>query len=410
MDLESSMRSALLPDLEVVRPLGQGKHSFVYLARQPGLQRLVVVKVLRPDLASVPVMRRRFEREAQSAARLAHTHVPLIHHVARLPGDVPYIVMEYIEGRTLADIIDTIGPLALDKASATLAAIASALADAHEHGIVHRDVRPGNVMVESRTGRTVLMDFGIAGLKETGVATAERLTTAGERLGDLRYMSPEELRGEPATEQSDVYAFGILAYESLTGRGPFGAASDAKLAVAHLQAPPTPLLELRLEIGAAAAATIERCLAKDPNRRPRAGDLPELLRSVGAIETAAAAPQEPASPFVAFLADLKRRRVYQVGFAYLAVGFAVVEIANNFFPPLHISEGANTVVAAVVVVGFPVALVLSWLYDFTDGGIRRTQGSRPADGTRSFTRSLPWIALGLSVIAALLVGYWLLTP
>jgi serine/threonine-protein kinase len=406
-EIERWVGAGLDPGLELVRPLGAGNHAHVFLARDPALQRLVVVKVLRPELAADQIMRRRFEREAQAAAQLVHTNVPLIYSVGGLADDTPYIVMEYIEGRSLEDAIAALGPLPLDQALPMLRAVAGALAAAHAHDVVHRDVRPGNVLIEATTGRAVLTDFGIAGLLETGSRAVERLTTPGHRLGDPRYMSPEVIRGEPASEQSDVFALGVLAYETLTGRGPFADGSNARLATMQLSQSPASLRALRPDLEAATASAIERCLAKEPNRRPRAAELPALLGDRRAAKSGATAAAPP-SPLAAFLADLRHRRVYQVGIAYIAIGIALVEAANNFFPALDVPGWASRAVALVVVLGFPIALTLSWVFDITDSGIRRTRAPQTRRAAL-VADLLPWAALAASVLCALLVGLWMLT-
>jgi eukaryotic-like serine/threonine-protein kinase len=390
--MEDQLRTELSPDLEIIRRVGRGSHATVYLAREPALKRLVAVKVLRPDLAGDLVLPRRFEREAQSAASIAHPNVTPIYRVGRLHSGVPYIVMEYIDGRTLADTLAAGGPLPLEKAHTVLASIASALAAAHAHGIVHRDVRPGNVFVEASTGRAVLADFGIAGLVESGDSTSTRLTAVGHRLGDMRYLSPEQVNGEPATVQSDVYSFGILAYETLTGRGPYEASNAQQIMVAHVRQEPRPLADLRPDIDPGMAAIIQRCLNKDPNHRPRSE---ELAAQLAAPEASTAEPVP-----TGFFAELKRRRVYQVAAGYLLVGSGLVEMANNFFPPLHIGEWALTVLAVLVVAGFPVALILSWIYDITATGIQRTTGGGDAAALPLRTRIVPWLALAGSVVLA----------
>ncbi|HSJ06196.1 MAG TPA: serine/threonine-protein kinase, partial [Longimicrobiales bacterium] len=253
-------QEALLPDLEILRPLGSGVTAHVHLAREPALQRLVAVKVLRPEAAADAVARRRFEREAQSAARITHPNVTAIHRVGRLPDDTPYIVMEYVEGRTVSDVMAAGGDFDLATARRLLTAVASALAAAHDRGIVHRDLRPGNVFVENRTGRAILADFGIAALLDSGSSAATRLTQAGVLVGDVRRMSPEQIRGEPVTSQSDVYSFGVLAYEMLTGHSPYRRETDAALMAAHLRQEPRRLADLLEDVDPALAGIIERCL------------------------------------------------------------------------------------------------------------------------------------------------------
>jgi serine/threonine protein kinase len=397
------LTAELLPELEIVRPLGSGATADVFLAREPGLERLVALKVLRGEAAADEVARRRFEREARSAARITHPNVTAIHRIGRLASGVPYIVMEYVDGRTLGDLLESGGALESTEAPPLLASLAGGLAAAHEKGIVHRDVRPANVFVENRTGRAVLGDFGIAALLEGGARSdATRLTAAGVRLGDTRYLSPEQLRGEPVTEQSDVYSFGVVAYEVLTGRGPYEARTEAQQMVAHLEQAPTPLRELRPQIDAGLAALVEHSLSKDPNRRPRARELSARL----AAPRGAGAPsdQPPAGLVGQFLSELRRRRVYQVLVAYGAFTAAVLGATQVIHDAFDLPLGLYQGLVLLTLGGLPAALVLAWLYDITAGGIQRTASS--ADGERM--RALQWGGLAASVLCAALLAWLLL--
>jgi serine/threonine protein kinase len=396
-----AVAAALRPGLEVLRRLGSGSTADVYLAREPELQRLVAVKVLRAELAADDTIRRRFEREAQSAARITHPHVTTVHRIGRLDGGVPYIVMEYIDGRRLADVIEATGALPLVEARATLAAVAAALAAAHEKGIVHRDVRPDNVYIENRTGRAVLGDFGIAAMLESGSAAVTRLTAAGVRLGQTRYLSPEQLRDEGATEQSDIYAFGILAYEVLSGRGPYEARTDAQYLAAHLTQTPRPLQDLRPDIEPGLAALIQRCLAKDPQRRPRATDLVKRL----APPTGAVFLDVPERGRVMqFLRELRRRRVYQVFIAYGAFATALLGAAQPIYDAFSLSRTTYQVIVLVTLAGMPASLVLAWIYDISFSGIERTH----AEAGTGRLRPLLWIGLGATVLVVGIVGWLLL--
>jgi serine/threonine protein kinase len=393
-------QQALLPDLEILRPLGSGETAHVHLAREPALQRLVAVKVLRPEAAADPVARRRFEREAQSAARITHPNVTAIHRVGRLPDDTPYIVMEYVEGRTVSDVMAAGGTFDAAAARRLLAAVASALAAAHDHGIVHRDVRPGNVFVENRTGRAILADFGIAALLDSGSSAATRLTQAGVLVGDVRRMSPEQIRGESVTSQSDVYSFGVLAYEILTGHSPYRAETDAALMAAHLRQDPRRLADLRSDVDPGLAATIERCLAKDPNRRPLSSEIAAAL----AGGTPADALPSGAGPLAHFLNELRRRRVYRMVAGYGAVAIAILGATQVVYDAFTLSRLSYQVIVLSTLAGFPVALVLSWLYDLNRGGVRRT---RPAAAAPR-TGALVWGGLAASVLAVALLGWFLL--
>jgi tRNA A-37 threonylcarbamoyl transferase component Bud32 len=400
--LDATQLAELKPDLEVLRQLGSGNTANVYLAREPALQRLVAVKVLRADVAADTVARQRFEREAQSAARISHANVTAIYRVGRLTGDVPYMVMEYIDGRTVRDIVESGSAFEYAEARKLLAFVAAALGAAHDRGIIHRDVRPGNVFVENRTARAVLGDFGIAALLESGAASAARLTAVGVKLGETRYMSPEQIRGEQVTEQSDVYAFGILAYEVLAGRGPYDAKGEAQMIAAHLQREPRKLRELRGDVDAAVAALIERCLAKDPNRRPRAQVIAGALTA--APTAAAAVPAEDLGPVAQLLEELRRRRVYKVLVGYGAFALAVFGVAQGVDQAFPMSPFANQLLVVTTLAGFPLALILSWVFDIRAGRIHRTRSI----GASSRARAMMWLGLGAIVAIVAALGWLLL--
>lgn len=396
--LESLLTSELPPSLELVCSLGSGSTAEVYLARDPALQRLVAIKVLRPQLAADPVARKRFEREARAAAGIAHPNVTVIHRVGRLSNELPYIVMEYVDGRTLREVIEVRGALELAEARPLLASLASALAAAHERGIVHRDIRPGNIFIESRTGRAVLADFGLAALLETGSAAATRLTATGVSIGEPFHMSPERIRGEALTPQSDVYALGILAYEVLTGRGPYPAASGSEMLAAHVQQEPLPLRSLRREVDPRLAALIERCLAKDPRRRPLAREVAAALAERADLPL----PPEDGSLWP-FLVEIKRRRVYRVLAGYTVVALAVFGLAQTIFEAFDLPRWSYRLTVAGTLAGLPVAVILAWLYDITATGIRRTR-SPSAAAERSWAR-LKWLGLGAIILIAALLAW-----
>ncbi|MGH7468946.1 MAG: serine/threonine-protein kinase [Longimicrobiales bacterium] len=387
----------LAPDLEVIRRLGQGSTASVFLARESALKRAVAVKVLHPQFLGDRTALRRFEREAQAAASISHANVTTIHRVGRLQDGRPYIVMEYIDGRSLSDMLAARGPLPLDEVRTIVTALASALAAAHAKGIVHRDVSPGNVFIENRTGRVVLSDFGIAGLLDSASNTSTRLTGVGQWLGDVRYCSPENLRGEAVTEQSDVYALGLVAFELVAGRGPFDPATVVELVSAHLQRPAPDVTTLRPETDRDLARVVQSCLAKEPNLRPRATDIGGLLRPSGTADGIGVADVG------GFLRELKRRRVYQAIVTYVAAALVILQAVNmlqDAYPQLAFVF--NTLVA-VSVAGFPVALVVSWIYDIRQGRLLRTRTGK--HGTYRH-RLLPWIGLVLSV--AISAALWLL--
>ena len=397
------MNERLGPNFEVLRLLGEGKVSHVFLAREAGLDRLVAIKVLRKELAEDETASRRFDREARSVGRISHPSVASVYRVGELDG-VPYLVMQYIEGRTLADTLAGGGRFDQDETVTALAEIAAALAAAHEQRVLHRDVRPGNVIRENRTGRFVLTDFGIAGVLESGSAVT-RLTAVGEVLGDPRYLSPEQLRGDPLTESADVYSLAVLGYEMLTGEGPHPSGSLAKMTIAHLNDPPRPLEELRPGTDEGFGRLLARCLAKRPEQRPSASKLSKVLAS-GAFEDPESAA--PTSALGRFLNELRRRKVYRVGAAYLAVAFIILEGSGMILPEMPVPPWTFTLLVAMAVGGFPATLVLSWSYDLTRAGLQRAESWKGDRRGRTKELAIQVGALVLSLVLAVGIGWWIL--
>lgn len=278
---QEQLADELAPHLRVVRLLGRGTAASVYLAREPALRRLVAVKVLHPELADDRKARLRFEREAQAAAGISHPNVVAIYRVGALSSDVPFIVMQHVHGRSLADRLKAEGRIAVREVRRILADVASGLEAAHRRRILHRDVKPANVLWEEETRRVLLTDFGIAAILASGDEEAPRLTTRGHVIGDLRYRSPEQLRGDELTELADVYGLGLLGFELLTGEGPFEAGSASELAAAHLERSPRRPSALRPDVGEELERLLLRCLDKVPTHRPSAADVVRQLVATG---------------------------------------------------------------------------------------------------------------------------------
>ena len=280
--------TVLLDRYELGAPLGTGGMSRVVAAYDHRLQRPVAVKLLRDELFSSPTASQRLIREARSAARLDHPNTVSVFDAGEHDGQ-PFIVMELVEGDSLAERIHTRGALPASEAVAVLAPVLDALACAHELGMVHRDVKPSNVLLPHHAD-VKLADFGIAADLGGGSQT---LTGSGELLGSPRYLAPERVSGEPATPAADVYAVGITLYETLSGRVPFAGASPIATAIAHQQQPVPPLCEAAADVPPALVRVVEQALAKRPaDRFDSARSMHTALTAAG--DDAATADHAPA--------------------------------------------------------------------------------------------------------------------
>ncbi len=271
--------------------IGAGGMGEVYKARDTRLDRTVAIKVLAAHVASDPDSRQRFEVEARAVAALSHPHICTLHDVGHQASTefelaVDYLVLEFLDGETLAARLAN-GPLAVGAALRYAIQIASALDRAHRAGIAHRDLKPGNVMLTKAGAK--LLDFGLAKSYVTAVSSAEPtrardLTTSGIILGTLHYLSPEQIEGRPADARTDIFAFGSLLYEMLTGRKAFEGSSQAAVMATILERFPTPLSTLVPQAPPALDHILKRCLAKDPDDRwQSARDLMFDLESLGDV-------------------------------------------------------------------------------------------------------------------------------
>lgn len=278
----------------LVRMIGSGGMGTVWEAGDETLGRPVAVKVLSESLAAGERAVRRFEREAQAAARLSGPYIAAVYDFGRSEGR-PYIVMELVRGETLADRLAREGPLPSQEAARIARQVAEALEEAHTAGIVHRDVKPGNVML-TPAGDVKVMDFGIA-----AAAWAERVTTPGLVLGTPSYLAPEQAKSEKTTPASDVYALGAMLYEMVAGRPPFVAESPVALALAHIREDPRPLDQVAEGVPPNLASASMAALAKDPaGRPPSAAAFASMLREPTLPTPSIAAPEEttPLAPVV----------------------------------------------------------------------------------------------------------------
>ncbi len=405
-ELDRRVTDELGPELRIVRPLGRGAVASVYLAREQALDRPVAVKVLSPSQAREPTVRKRFEREARSAARITHRNVTSVHRVGRLSDGLPFLVMEYVDGKNLEDSLAATGPVSEEEARDILGQLAEALAAAHEQDIIHRDLKPANVLREKATGRVVLTDFGLAAARDAAGLDTTRLTMQGQVLGDLGFVSPEHLRGEELTELADIYALGVLAYHLLTGVGPYEGKSPADITEACLRKAPIPLERLRPEIDGQLAALIARCLAKRPEQRPSAEDLVRELAPEAVDGAGGSGAPVHTSALGQFFGELQRRHVYKVGAAYLAVALAVIGLTEGVQTPLDVSDATSRVIVGMLLAGFPVTLALSWMFDIRAGRITRTADVEAGGALRR--RIIPAAGLLFSLVLAALIWRWVL--
>jgi len=276
---------------EIAEKLGAGGMATVYRAQDTLLQRPVTVKVLRGELAADDNVVRRFRREAQAAASLSHPNIVGVYDVGR-QDEIHYIVMEYIEGKTLKEEITERGPLQPEEAVRVGRQICEALRHAHAHHIIHRDVKPHNVLITPE-GRIKIGDFGIA-----GAATGGTVTYPGALLGTVYYFSPEQAQGRYGDERSDLYALGVVLYEMLTGRVPFEGESPVSVALKHIrEAAPSPR-ELNPRVSPAAERVVMKAMTKEAERRYQTAA--EMLRDLDALQRQLAewraARGQPAAP------------------------------------------------------------------------------------------------------------------
>ncbi|WP_019547709.1 protein kinase domain-containing protein [Streptomyces sulphureus] len=274
--------------------LGAGGMASVYLAHDSVLDRQVAVKTLHTELGREQSFRERFRREAQSVARLTHANIVSVFDSGEDEIDgamVPYIVMEYVEGKPLRTVLDEDirehGAMPADKALKITGDVLSALEVSHEMGLVHRDIKPGNVMI-TRRGVVKVMDFGIARAMQSGVTS---MTQTGMVVGTPQYLSPEQALGRGVDARSDLYSVGIMLFELLTGRLPFDADSPLAIAYAHVQEEPVAPSSINQTVPPAADALVARTLRKNPNERfPSAESMHEECARVGAGTAGGAAP------------------------------------------------------------------------------------------------------------------------
>ena len=275
----------------IMRKLGSGGMADVYLAEDEELGRRVAIKILNDKYAPDDQFVERFRREAKNAAGLSHPNIVSIYDRGEAEGTY-YIAMEYLDGRSLKELVVARGPLPIPDAIAATRQVLSALRFAHRKGVVHRDIKPHNVMADA-DGRLKVTDFGIA---RAGVS---QMTEAGSIIGTAQYLSPEQARGAPVDQRSDLYSIGIVLYEMLTGQVPFTGESPVEIAMKHLSDPPRPPSLLRTDIPPDLDMVVLRALAKNPEDRFQTAE--EMDAELGRVAAGVGVTAETADAATAVL-------------------------------------------------------------------------------------------------------------
>ncbi|HET7602730.1 MAG TPA: serine/threonine-protein kinase [Gemmatimonadales bacterium] len=417
-DLRSRVQESLSGQYTIERELGGGGMSRVFVADEKQLGRKVVVKVLSPELAA-SMSTSRFEREIRTAASLQQANIVPVFAAGSL-DDLPYYTMPFVEGESLRTRLAR-GPLPISEVVSILRDVSRALAYAHARGVVHRDIKPDNVLLSGHTA--VVTDFGIA---KAIAAAAEgpagaTLTQLGTAVGTPMYMAPEQAAGDPATDhRADIYAFGSMAYELLAGQPPFPGLAPHKLLAAHMTETPRPVSELRLDCPPSLAALVAQCMAKEPGARPESAD--ELLRRLDTVAS-------PSSPHAALPAHLiGARPMFWRALAIYAVAFlAVAIVARAAIIAIGLPDWVFPGALAVMGLGLPVVLFTGYTQfvarrmamatpTFTPGGtpsLVSAQGTMATLAVKasphvSWNRAMRGGIIAISAFVLLVAGYMLL--
>jgi serine/threonine protein kinase len=303
-DLSARLARVLAPAYDLEREIGRGGMAIVYRARDPRLKRGVAVKLLPPDLAFRADIRSRFLREAETAARLSHPNIVPIYTVDEREGLV-YFVMALIEGESVGDRVKRIGPMPIADARRILREVADALAYAHANGVVHRDIKPDNILLDANSGRAMVTDFGIARAASDGEA---RLTATGAAIGTPAFMSPEQCSGDREIDgRSDLYSLGAVAYQMISGSPPFTGGNTPSIMMKQVVEPPVSLSQRRADVPRDLEQIVMRLLEKDPANRFGNG-----AALVAALDGAPLAPDPTTLHDVAGTGEGRRRPLFDV--------------------------------------------------------------------------------------------------
>lgn len=370
-----SLQAALAGRYSIEREVGRGGMGIVYLAREVALDRLVALKLLPPDMAARPGLRERFLKEARTAARLSHPHIVPIYAVDEVDGFV-FFAMAYVEGGTLGERIRDRGPLSNADAVRLLREVSWALGYAHLNGVVHRDVKPENILLEQASGRAMVTDFGIAALAED--ADPEDQT---EVLGTAEFMSPEQAKGGEVDARSDLYSLACVGFYALSGRVPFTGSSPAAILGQHLSQPAPHLTSVAPQVPPGVATALDRCLRKDPDHRFTSGEaLADALLPDLEID------RELPVPLRVFI---KQTREFETTLAWCGMGLTILGPALLLaLTTIEVAETMGGLVqvglatALTGLVGFPMLQLVRFARRLLSSGFTLD------DGTAAFIRDV----------------------
>jgi serine/threonine-protein kinase len=367
-----AFQAALAGRYSIERELGRGGMGIVFLAREVALDRLVALKLLPPELAARPGVRERFLKEARTAARLTHPNIVQIYSVDEI-DDFVFFAMAFIDGGTLGERIRERGPLSNSDASRLLREVSWALGHAHMHGVVHRDVKPDNILLDATSGRALVADFGIAVVTEDSEASSDAPSQA---IGTAEFMSPEQAKGGALGPPSDLYSLWCVGFYALSGTFPFTDENPAAILVKHVDEAPPTVLSAAPHAAPIVATALDRCLRKDPERRFVSGDA--LADALGPEQSA---ERELAVPLRVFT---KQTRAWESLVSWIAVGLglAVPGTIAAIAADASVMVIAALVATVLVLLGIPLVSLAR-----TARGLMKS-GFTHSDGTLAFLKDV----------------------
>src|SRR5437773_2084445 len=360
---------------KICESIGAGGMGEVYLATDTVAGRKAALKLLPMRFTGDAERLKRFEQEARAVVGLNHPNVVTVYEIGE-QNSIHYIASELIEGETLRDRLAR-GPMQLSEALDVAIQVTSALAAAHQAGIVHRDIKPENIMLRP-DGYVKVLDFGIAKLAEQELpATMPRdealllvETNLGSILGTVRYMSPEQACGGHVDKRTDIWSLGVVLYEMLTGHEPFTGDTPRDVMSSILEKEPPPLTRYIAGAPAELQQIVTKALRKERSQRYHSAH--ELLEALKDLRR-----KLEFESFVksGFFEEVKRRKVYRVAAAYIIAAAGIIQLASAAFPAWDLPNSALRLVVVLLLIGFPIALILGWVFDITSHGIRVTPGT-----------------------------------